>query len=64
MKIIRKNNYLEGRVVRVELTRRNLLTLLVKLDDPSSAHTLEMDGVRVKAVEDVEHYAAEGASIT
>lgn len=42
----------------VELTRRNLETLLMKLDDPDSARTL-IDGennIAVRAVEDDEHY--------
>ena len=45
----------------VELTRRNLITLLMKLDDPKSARTLIHDGpngqVIVRAVEDDAHYA-------
>ena len=43
---------------RVELTRRNLLSLLAKLngDPPDSACTLKIDGWEVKAVEDVSHY--------
>ena len=48
----------------VELTRRNLVGLLAKLDGnpPGSACTLiDPDRVvAVKAVEDAEHYAAEG----
>lgn len=43
----------------LELTRRNLTTLLAKLDDPLSARTL-IDGaheIAVRAVEDAEHYA-------
>lgn len=43
----------------LELTRRNLVALLDKLDDPLSSRTL-IDGERriaVRAVEDVEHYA-------
>lgn len=43
----------------VELTRRNLLVLLDKLDDPASLRTI-IDGehtIAVKAVEDDEHYA-------
>lgn len=43
----------------VELTRRNLMVLLAKLDDPSSARTI-IDGennIAVKAVEDFAHYA-------
>lgn len=42
----------------VELTRRNLLALLEKLDDPDSARTI-IDGegrIAVHAVEDIEHY--------
>lgn len=43
----------------VELTRRNLLALLDKLDDPCSNRTLvDPDRrVAVRAVEDIEHYA-------
>ena len=53
--------YIESRGSRplVELTRRNLLTLLAKLDDPLSNCTL-IDGeqrIGVKAVEDAEHYS-------
>jgi hypothetical protein len=40
----------------VELTRRNLVTLLAKLDDPDSARTLLREGWAVKAVEDEAHY--------
>lgn len=52
----------EGTCDRIELTRRNLETLLAKLDDPLSARTLgkrdEAGGfILVKAVEDEEHYA-------
>lgn len=42
----------------VELTRRNLLVLLAKLDDPDSVRTI-MDGdamISVRAVEDEDHY--------
>lgn len=42
----------------VELTRRNLITLLDKLDDPNSQRML-IDGghsIAVRAVEDSEHY--------
>ena len=54
--------YLDNSVWKVpvvELTRRNLETLLLKLDDPVSNRTL-IDGERriaVKAVEDAEHYS-------
>lgn len=43
----------------LELTRRNLTTLLDKLDDPRSARSL-VDGegqIMVTAVEDEEHYS-------
>ena len=55
MKIIRS----EGFAVGIELTRRNLTTLLAKLDDPASARTLleGETGFAVRAVEDEEHYA-------
>lgn len=46
-------------VPTVELTERNLLSLLAKLGDPSSVRTL-IDGennIAVKAVHDEEHYA-------
>ena len=41
----------------IELTRRNLVILLAKLDDPNSFRTLSKDGWAVKAVEDDEHYS-------
>jgi hypothetical protein len=43
----------------VELTRRNLETLLAKLDDPLSAKMLIAPGriIAVRAVEDDEHYS-------
>lgn len=42
----------------LELTRRNLETLLAKLDDPLSNRTLidRDDQIAVKAVENKEHY--------
>lgn len=42
----------------LELSRRNLETLLEKLDDPNSARTLISPGgeIAVRAVEDSEHY--------
>ncbi len=42
----------------IELTRRNLTTLLLKLDDPDSVRTLiDPDMfIAVRAVEDDEHY--------
>lgn len=45
----------------VELTRRNLVTLLNKLDDPASVRTLQDPDrrIHVRAVPDDEHYAAE-----
>lgn len=63
-----KVEFAEGRVVRLEMTRRNLKTLLTKLDwnaqlrpelsSLASACTLISPGgdVVVKAVEDDEHY--------
>lgn len=44
----------------MELTKRNLETLLEKLDDPNSARTLIDPGnkIAVKAVPDSEHYVA------
>lgn len=50
--------YIDGPIPIVELTRRNLETLLAKLDDPNSRCTIA-DGegnVFVKAVENDEHY--------
>lgn len=47
----------------LELSRRNLMALLAKLDDPASARTLLTPGAPgdpvlvVRAVEDAEHYA-------
>jgi hypothetical protein len=43
----------------LELTRRNLETLLAKLDDPKSLRTLldPDEHIYVRAVEDAEHYA-------
>jgi hypothetical protein len=54
-----KTNTLKNGVVVLELSRRNLETLLEKLDDPFSAKTLispERD-VIVTAVENEEHYS-------
>lgn len=53
------DNHGEGAMPVVELTRRNLQTLLDKLDDPASNRTLiDPDRkIAVHAVEDVEHYA-------
>ena len=34
--------YVGGRIPTIELTRRNLEVLLLKLDDPLSARTLSM----------------------
>ena len=57
---------LEEYVVVVELTRRNLETLLAKLDDPESQRTIFKDSepdegepflVYVRGVEDAEHYS-------
>jgi len=57
--------YQPGEPARLELTRRNLTTLLAKLDDPASNRTLmkqqeaaEGDAwIVVVAVEDQAHYA-------
>lgn len=50
-----------GAIVDVILSRRNLLSLLHKLDMPGSARTLfrDVDGLRlvVRAETDEEHYA-------
>lgn len=45
-----------GRGHGIELTRRNLLTLLAKLDEPHSARTIRKEGFFVRAVEDIAHY--------
>lgn len=51
--------YVAGKMPILELTRRNLETLLDKLDDPASQRTLiDPDMViGVKAVENNEHYS-------
>lgn len=52
-------------VPMVELTRRNLMVLLEKLDDPNSQRTI-IDGehhISVRAVEDSEHYKARSAGV-
>lgn len=51
--------FIEGRHT-VELTRRNLETLLAKLDDPLSARTLidPDEKIAVLAVEDDAHYSS------
>lgn len=46
-----------GNVIRVVLSRRNLLTLLTKLDWPESHCTIENDGVYVSSESDQTHYA-------
>jgi hypothetical protein len=55
MKVIGEGGYVAG----VELTRRNLETLLAKLDGtpPNSACTIAQGGFYVKAVENEVHYA-------
>lgn len=59
MKFISDHNDTEFGIPTVELTRRNLETLLAKLDDPHSKRTLVCgdDTVAVKAVSDEDHYA-------
>lgn len=44
---------------QLELTRRNLMTLLANLDDPLSHRTLTAPGglIKVRAVENDEHYS-------
>lgn len=61
------NNEGEQLVVEVALSRRNLLSLLHKLDMPGSLRTLETDGsvpvgwrLRVRAEDDAEHYQPRG----
>lgn len=53
--IERKGN----RMAVLELTRRNLIVLLAKLDDPTSARTIidPDEKIAVRAVEDEAHYA-------
>lgn len=46
---------IEGR--RIILSRRNLLTLLYKLEREDSARTIEKDGWYVSSEPDEEHYA-------
>lgn len=55
MKFIPSNS---DKAPTLELTRRNLETLLAKLDDPLSQRTLldPDDKVYVRAVEDDQHY--------
>lgn len=50
--------YIDGDLPVLELTRRNLETLLAKLDDPLSKRTLidPTDTIAVRAVENEEHY--------
>jgi len=50
----------------LELTRRNLETLLEKLDDPHSVRTLidPYGEIAVKAVENEEHYADRAPGVT
>lgn len=59
MKFLTRNVEDHGPPYRLELTRRNLMTLLAKLDDPISDRTLidPDELVMVVAVEDAEHYA-------
>lgn len=51
--------YIDGNTPVLELTRRNLTTLLLKLDDPLSGKTLIAPGrgIIVTAVENEEHYS-------
>jgi len=51
--------FIDGEIPVLELTRRNLETLLAKLDDPLSARTLLDPDWKIlaKAVEDGEHYS-------
>lgn len=56
-----KITFVGSHILDIELTRRNLETLLAKLDDPLSARMLQMrteDGivVCVSAVENEDHY--------
>ena len=60
----------DDRLPVVELTRRNLETLLAKLGDPDSARTLLSPGfpgepiIAVKAVPDEEHYGDRPPGVT
>lgn len=51
--------FIDGELPVLELTRRNLTTLLAKLDDPISARMIiDPDNIiAVRAVEDSEHYS-------
>lgn len=55
-----------GDLAVLELTRRNLETLLEKLDDPHSARMLiDPDGqIAVRAVENEEHYQDRDPGVT
>jgi hypothetical protein len=58
MKFIPKSE--DNHYPRVELTRRNLTTLLAKLDEDTSERTIMQLGpapIMVTAVEDAEHYS-------
>lgn len=59
VKFIESEHFGRGDVPVVELTRRNRLTLLDKLDDPKSQRMLLApgDNIIVRAVEDEEHYS-------
>ena len=59
MKYIENGLVLNQQIQVVELTRRNLVALLEKLDDPNSHCTLiDPDGhIAVRAVPDEAHYA-------
>ena len=66
MKYIDNEDTIGGRMPVLELTRRNLETLLAKLGDPNSVRTL-IDGegrIAVRAVENEEHYRDRAPGIT
>ena len=46
----------EGKIVSVVLSRRNLRALLIKLDTPESACAIYKDYVYLRAEEDADHY--------
>lgn len=66
MKYIQNGLVLEREIRVLELTRRNLETLLEKLDDPNSHCTLiDPDGqIAVRAVENDEHYKTRSPGVT
>lgn len=66
MKFIEKETISLLNLPVVELTRRNLESLLAKLDDPNSRRTLidPDDQIAVRAVENEEHYKDRAPGLT